>query len=75
MIIRIFSAFGISYGLANFQSRSKFSLKALEICQTLALYSARNREMLEYHLPKIAEAYRKLGREEKAREVLLELEN
>ncbi len=43
--------------------------------QTLALYSARNREMLEYHLPKIAEAYRKLGREEKAREVLLELEN
>jgi hypothetical protein len=41
--------------------------------RTLAEYSKRNEKMLRYRLPKIAEAYIRLGKEERAREVLLEL--
>lgn len=43
--------------------------------QTLATYSRRNEEMLRHRLPKIAAAYRELGKEEKARKVLLELDD
>ena len=38
-------------------------------------YSRLNKKALRYRLPKIAEAYIRLGKEERAREVLEEIEN